>query len=179
MRGNMQLPEPEPSVLRWCVVENRWGWCGLQRGEGGMRVCTLPLRDRRAAALAVADASPEALDDPLLHRAADLLSAYFEGHRVHFDLAVEPMAIGPFGSRVLAECARIPWGETRSYGQLAALAGSPRAARAVGQALGRNPLPVIVPCHRVIGSTGQLVGFGSGIEMKRRLLQLEGIIAPV
>ena len=178
MQGNIQSPVPEPAVAHWCVVETVWGWCGLQRGEGGVSICTLPSHDRSIASLPVANASPEAPHDPLLERAADLLRHYFEGERIHFDLPVEPAGIGPFGMRVLSECARIPWGETRSYGELAALAGSPRAARAVGQALGRNPLPVIIPCHRVIGATGRLVGFGSGIEPTRRQQEMEGNNGP-
>ena len=100
---------------------------------------------------------------------------YFDGEALRFDLPVAPAGMGPFGLRVLAACAQIPWGETRSYGEIAAAAGSPRGARAAGQALGRNPVPVIVPCHRVIGADGSLVGFGSGLDTKQRLLALERI----
>ncbi|MFW5867590.1 MAG: methylated-DNA--[protein]-cysteine S-methyltransferase [Armatimonadota bacterium] len=92
-----------------------------------------------------------------------------------FDLPVALEGVTEFGARVLRACAEIPWGETRSYGEIARAAGSPRASRAVGQALGRNPIPIIVPCHRVIGADGSLVGFGSGLTMKRRLLELEQV----
>ncbi|MFO8080123.1 MAG: methylated-DNA--[protein]-cysteine S-methyltransferase [Armatimonadota bacterium] len=104
-----------------------------------------------------------------------MLVCYFDGEPVRFDLPVAPEGATEFGNRVLGACAEIPWGETWSYGEVAEAAGSPKAARAVGQALGRNPLPVIVPCHRVIGADGSLTGFGQGLTMKRRLLELERV----
>lgn len=161
--------------MHWSVVETAWGWCGLQRTDDGISRCTLPLPSRRSASLSVAEASSEAPHDPLLAAAAQLLVAYFAGEPVGFDLPVAPEGMTPFGGRVLRACAAIPWGHTRSYGEIAAEAGSAGGARAAGQALGRNPIPVIVPCHRVIGADRRLVGFGSGPEMKRRLLELEGI----
>jgi methylated-DNA-[protein]-cysteine S-methyltransferase len=118
--------------------------------------------------------APDA-DDPLLGEAARLLEGYFAGRGVCFDLPLDPAGISGFGRAVLDACARIPHGATATYGELAAQIGRPGAARAVGQALGRNPLPVVIPCHRVIGADGRLVGFGSGLGMKRRLLELEGI----
>ena len=122
------------------------------------------------------DVSPEeAPHDPLLVTTARLLEAYFEGRPVSFDLPIALEGLTPFATRVLRACAAIQWGETRSYGEVAAAAGSPGSARAVGQALARNPVPVIVPCHRVIGADGSLTGFGQGLEMKRRLLNLERI----
>jgi len=117
--------------------------------------------------------SSEAPRDRLLATAARLLVSYFEGRPTSFELPLEWAEMTPFGVRVLMACAAIPWGETRSYGDIAGDAGSPRGARAAGQALGRNPIPVIVPCHRVIGADGRLTGFGSGLDMKRRLLEHE------
>jgi methylated-DNA-[protein]-cysteine S-methyltransferase len=169
----MQVPERQTSGAGWYFVETAWGWCGLRRGAAGISGCSLPSPDRGSAGLSVAGASPEALDDTLLERAARLLEAYFRGTPVNFDLPLAPEGLTEFGERVLRACARIPWGETRSYGEIARAAGSPRGARAAGQALGRNPIPIIVPCHRVIGADGSLVGFGSGLEIKQRLLQLE------
>jgi methylated-DNA-[protein]-cysteine S-methyltransferase len=87
---------------------------------------------------------------------------------------VDWSAVGGFTRQVLEACATVPFGQTVSYGDLARAVGSPRAARAVGQALGRNRMPLIVPCHRVLAAGGGLGGFGGGLEMKQRLLKLEG-----
>ncbi len=100
------------------------------------------------------------------------LDAYFEGKRAAFDLPLAPKGT-PFQLRVWEALRRIPYGATKSYGQIAAEVGAPQASRAVGAANGRNPIPVIVPCHRVIGADGSLTGFGGGMERKRFLLQLE------
>lgn len=174
-QGIIRSPAHARGTTRWCVVETAWGWCGLQRGSDGISACSLPSHSRSSASLSVADASPEAPHDPLLSTVGRLLVAYFDGEAVCFDAPIAPQGMTEFGLRVLAACARVPWGHTCSYGQLAAAAGAPRAARAVGQALGRNPVPVLVPCHRVIGANGSLIGFGAGLDMKRRLLELEGI----
>lgn len=101
------------------------------------------------------------------------LGEYFAGKRRRFDLAIEPSGT-PFQREVLAELQRIPYGETRSYAEIAAALGRPRAVRAVGAANGRNPLPIVIPCHRVVGSDGSLTGFGGGLDAKRLLLELEG-----
>jgi O-6-methylguanine DNA methyltransferase len=82
-----------------------------------------------------------------------------------------------FQLRVWRELERIPYGETRSYSQIAAAIGTPQAVRAVGAANGANPIPIVVPCHRVIGAGGKLVGYGGGLPLKRRLLELEGALA--
>ena len=109
---------------------------------------------------------------PLLVEAARQLSAYFAGRLIDFDLPVRLHGT-PFQRRVWAALADIPYGETVSYGELAAQIGQPSAARAVGLANGRNPVAVIVPCHRVVGATGSLVGYGGGLDRKRYLLRLE------
>lgn len=102
------------------------------------------------------------------------LNEYFAGKRRSFNLPLAPSGTA-FQKRVWDELSRIPFGETRTYGQIAAAIGNPRACRAVGGANGANPIPVIVPCHRVIGSDGSLTGFGCGLPVKRFLLQLEGV----
>ncbi len=163
---------------RWRVVEVAWGWCGLQRGTVGLTRVSLP-GARADAEGAVSAGAEEAASDSLLVAAAELLAAYFDGERRVCDLPLELEGMGAFSRDVLRACATIPWGSTRTYGELAAQVGSPRAARAVGQALGRNPLPVLIPCHRVIGADGRLVGFGAGPEFKRRLLEHEGICRTV
>ena len=100
------------------------------------------------------------------------LQAYFAGERAAFDVALDLRGT-PFQQGVWAELLRIPFGQTRSYGQVAAAVGSPRASRAVGQATGRNPVAVIVPCHRVVGAGGSLTGFGGGLARKSWLLAHE------
>ena len=104
--------------------------------------------------------------------AARQLREYFAGKRTTFDLELEPSGT-PFQLAVLSELQKIPYGETRSYGQIAEKLGRPKAVRAVGAANGRNPLPMVIPCHRVIGSNGSLTGFGGGIDTKRWLLSHE------
>ena len=116
--------------------------------------------------------TPGGAEAPLIGRASGQLREYFAGERSSFDLPLRPAGT-PFEQRVWDELRRIPYGETTSYGEIAARIGEPAAARAVGRANGRNPIPVIVPCHRVIGADGSLTGFGGGLACKRALLDLE------
>ena len=109
---------------------------------------------------------------PLLSRAKAQLGAYFAQQRQHLELPLAPQGTA-FQQAVWAIIRTIPYGETRSYGCIAAELGDPNKARAVGQAAGRNPLPIVIPCHRVIGSSGQLTGFSSGLNIKQYLLALE------
>ena len=104
------------------------------------------------------------------------LDEYFSGNRHGFDLAVDLALQADFHRRVLRELARVPYGEVVTYGELAARAARPRAARAVGTVMNRNPLPIVLPCHRVIGASGKLVGYGGGLERKETLLRLEGAL---
>jgi methylated-DNA-[protein]-cysteine S-methyltransferase len=118
-------------------------------------------------------------DDELLADARRQLSEYFAGERTTFDLPLRP-AGAPFQLRVWEALLRIPYGETASYGELARELGHPTAARAVGAANGRNPIAIVVPCHRVIGANGSLTGYAGGLECKRALLDLEvGRAVPV
>jgi methylated-DNA-[protein]-cysteine S-methyltransferase len=122
---------------------------------------------------ATADATwREAPDDPVLRDAGDQLAAYFTGARARFDLALAPVGT-PFQQKVWRAIAAIPAGETATYGEIARRLGCPRAVRAVGAAIGRNPLIVVVPCHRVVGAGGALTGYAGGLERKRALLALE------
>ena len=104
------------------------------------------------------------------------LDEYFERRRQDFDLPIDLRVAADFSRRVLEELARVPYGETTTYAQLAARAEHPRAARAVGTVMNRNPIPIVLPCHRVVGSTGSLVGYGGGLQRKEALLRLEGAI---
>jgi methylated-DNA-[protein]-cysteine S-methyltransferase len=119
----------------------------------------------------------EDLSSPLLEKAVDQLREYFAGRRRDFDLPLAPQGT-PFSQSVWAALLKIPYGETRSYGDIARAAGSPKAFRAVGMANNRNPIAIVIPCHRVIGSDGTLVGYGSGLDKKRWLLALEGAAQP-
>jgi methylated-DNA-[protein]-cysteine S-methyltransferase len=159
------------------AVKTAMGWLGIAWSGQGLAEVTLP-QPTMAAALGKLPSGgdpalppPEGLD---LITLADRLYRYFCGEVVDFDEPLDPTVGTPFQRRVWAICRAIPRGETRAYGQLAHEAGSPRAARAVGQAMARNPWPVIVPCHRVLGSDQSLTGYGGGLEMKHRLLVMEG-----
>ena len=111
-------------------------------------------------------------DDDAFPEAVEQLDAYFAGELTTFDLELE-LAGTDFQRRVWSALRTIPYGETRSYGEIAAQIGSPGASRAVGLANGRNPIGIIVPCHRVIGASGSLTGYGGGLDRKRVLLELE------
>src|SRR4051794_31263728 len=111
-------------------------------------------------------------DDEHLGPARAQLTEYFAGERTAFDLPLRPIG-APFQLRVWEALLEIPYGETTSYGELARRIGAPGAARAVGAANGANPLAIVVPCHRVIGASGALTGYGGGLECKRALLDLE------
>ena len=115
-------------------------------------------------------------DHPVLARAAAQLAEYFRGDRTSFDV---PLDLRGTEFQVAAWRALddIPYGTTRSYGEQAALIGRPTAVRAIGQANGRNPVPIVLPCHRVIGANGSLVGFGGGLDTKTLLLQHEGALS--
>jgi len=116
-------------------------------------------------------------DDTAFREAKRQLHAYFGGELTEFDLALSP--VGTVFQRQVWEALRtIPYGQTRSYGDVARQIGKPLASRAVGAANGRNPLPIVIPCHRVVGSTGMLTGFGGGLEAKAALLRLEQQHAP-
>jgi len=104
------------------------------------------------------------------------LDEYFEQRRDTFNLTLDLRELTPFSRRVLGELALVPYGHTATYGELATRAGKPGAARAVGTIMNRNPVPIVLPCHRIVGSTGALVGYGGGLERKVQLLRLEGAL---
>lgn len=131
--------------------------------------------ERLAARLCVAPA--EDPDSPLLAEAIRQLRAYFAGERHDFDLPLDWSLISGFNRQVLRELASgVPYGTVVGYGDLAGRVGQPGGAQAVGAAMGANPLPVVVPCHRVVESDGGIGGFGGGLETKRQLLALEGVL---
>ena len=115
---------------------------------------------------------PARYDPEALAVAASQVEEYFAGSRRDFDLTLSP-AGGEFFLRVWRETSAIPYGETATYGEIARTVGHPEGARGVGRAMARNPIAIIIPCHRVVGSGGSLVGYGGGLERKRMLLDLE------
>jgi methylated-DNA-[protein]-cysteine S-methyltransferase len=101
------------------------------------------------------------------------LDEYFDGRRRDFDLTLD-LRVAPFHEQVLHELARVPYGQLDTYGGLAAKVGRPRAARAVGTVMHHNPIPIVLPCHRIVGANGSLTGYAGGLDVKQRLLELEG-----
>ena len=132
-------------------------------------------RDRRQPDVLAATDLP---DHRVLRDAVEQLTQYFRGERMEFDLPLAPEGT-PFQLGAWSALRTIPFGTTVSYGRQAEVMGDRRKARAVGMANGRNPIPIIVPCHRVIGSDGSLTGFGGGLDRKRWLLQHEGALDPL
>ncbi len=155
------------------MLESVWIECApdlvlrLTAGDSGLRSIEFP-RETDGRPSAGADPS-----SPILADAARQLRAYFAGDLREFTIALDPVGT-EFQKRVWRQLESIPFGDTRSYSQIAEAIGAPRAVRAVGAANGANPLPIVVPCHRVVGASGKLVGYGGGLSLKKRLLELEG-----
>ena len=163
--------------MNLAVFETQIGWVGVAFSERGLAGIQLP-RATRAQTLANLQRDfPKAAvvaDAPL--GIARELREYAEGTRRQFTLPLDLSAVKPFQRAVLQVADSIKYGETRSYGWIARAIGKPRAARAVGRALATNPIPIILPCHRVLGSDGGLHGYGGGLPLKRKLLELEGAL---
>jgi methylated-DNA-[protein]-cysteine S-methyltransferase len=143
--------------------------------RGVCRISFDPEPDRETDALARLFGSRVLRSPRPTERLRRELDEYFDGRRRAFDLDVDLTPLPVFQRLVLDELVRVPFGQVETYGGLAARLGRPRAARAVGGALNRNPVPIVVPCHRVVGSTGSLVGYAGGLDRKERLLALEGM----
>lgn len=160
--------------LRYITFNTNVGWLGILGSAKGLLRTTLPQHSAQEARHQLGDNVNQAIWSP--HRFEDLvkrLKIYFSGHRVAFPDELDLSIATPFQCEVWEATRLIPYGETRSYAWVAEQMGKPKAVRAVGQALGKNPLPIIIPCHRVITSDGKLGGFSEGLEMKRFLLHLE------
>lgn len=154
------------------------GWIGLAASELGITRLLLPGPSLTQLMRELQPAHTWRFSwSPLLCRTYWQVRAYFCGQVKQFDLPVDLREVSGFRAKVLHEAQSMPWGETCSYAELAAAAGSPQASRAVGQAMANNPVALLVPCHRVIGSDGSMVGFGGGTEQKLALLRLEGVTA--
>ncbi len=149
------------------VVDSPVGELTLVGRDGALAGVYFPEHVRRPD-----EASFGARDDDAFVIAVEQLTAYFAGRRTVFELPLDPVG-NAFQRKVWAQLTLIPYGQTRTYGELAVALGDPRLARAVGAANGQNPLSIIVPCHRVVGSDGKLTGYAGGLPRKRFLLDLE------
>lgn len=166
------------SEIRLAVFDTRIGWIGVAWNERGIVALNLPRASREHALRDLRRDYPLALlsDDAPVEVTRELRE-YVEGQRNQFALKLDWSSLKPFQRAVLEAARQIPFGETRSYGWIAKQIGKPRASRAVGQALRTNPIPIILPCHRVISGDGGLGGYAGGLALKRKLLMLEGALA--
>jgi len=156
-------------MIRYCYIESMVGRLLVAGDEDGLRYISFMKGKNR-----ITPNVDWKEDQPYLGEPIRQLELYFQGRLKQFSLKLAPQGT-PFQLDVLRALQEVPYGETISYGELAQRIGRPNASRAVGAANARNPLPIVIPCHRVIGSNGNLVGFGGGLEIKRKLLDLETI----
>ena len=159
------------------VVESPIGRLFVAASDRGLASISFDAEPERQLERLARIAGPRVLRSPAsVDVARRELDEYFAGRRQAFDLSLDLRALAPFTVDVLRQLARVPYGETTTYGALAARVGRPRAARAVGTVMHRNRIPIVLPCHRVVGSTGDLTGYAGGLDRKRQLLRLEGAL---
>jgi len=160
--------------LKYRIIDTAFGYVGIGATEKGISAVTLPCETEDDAMISLGEKSGNGGSDPeLLPDLVERITRYFHGERVSFLDELDITSASEFQKAVWQAARLIPYGETRSYLWVATQAGNPKASRAAGRALGRNPLPIIIPCHRVIAGNGGMGGFTGGIEMKMRLLALE------
>jgi methylated-DNA-[protein]-cysteine S-methyltransferase len=163
---DVALGETDSPIGRLLVAVTRRGLAAIvfdgEDRDAVLERLALELSPRIATSPAITDEVRRELDE------------YFEGTRRRFEVRVDRRLMHPFAKEVLAATSRVRYGHLATYGQIAVRIGRPTAARAVGAALGSNPIPIVVPCHRVIGASGRLTGYAGGLERKERLLALEG-----
>jgi len=169
------------AAMHYCLFDTDLGVCGVAWSERGLARFQLPEADKRATErrlrLRAADSRAEAPPAQIAEAIADV-QRYMAGERVDFSaIALDLAGVAPFYVEIYAAARRVGWGETATYGELARQAGAPGAARAVGQAMARNPVAVIIPCHRILASGNKVGGFSAfgGTVSKQRLLGLEGV----
>ena len=165
---------PRP-LLYWCSLPSPIGRVLVAASDTGL----VRVGFRRSEASFIAELRRTLGAEPVRSPAktAEIvhqLRAYFAGERLAFDLQIDFRHVSPFLRRVLSAAASVPAGQVVSYGEIARRIGQPTGSRAVGQALGRNPMPIVLPCHRVIAAGGKIGGYGGGLRMKRTLLRIEG-----
>ena len=162
--------------MKYVTFYTKWGYAGFVGGESGIRRVCLPMnRLDQVRAVLLNDRGAE-MDEEFMPRLRAAVRGYFAGQPADFErFKVDFGVQSEFSRAILEACRAVPYGRTVTYGALAEAAGCPKAARAVGQALARNPLPLIIPCHRVVNSDGRIGGFSAagGADMKQRMLELE------
>jgi O-6-methylguanine DNA methyltransferase len=166
-------------MLEYRVFHTKWGHAAIVGSGQGLRATFLPHADKTRTQRQVQRRYPDAKPNPrLMPAVVRAIQGHFEGKTVRFDVRLDLEDLTEFRRRVLQACCKIPRGKTASYADLARAAGSAEASRAVGSTMANNPLPLVVPCHRVIRSDGSLGKFSSpgGPQLKRRMLQLEGAL---
>ncbi|MHB8104329.1 MAG: methylated-DNA--[protein]-cysteine S-methyltransferase [Dehalococcoidales bacterium] len=160
--------------LSYAVFKTTAGWVGILGSSNGLRRVTLPQPSEKQAFVQLEiDAASATLSEEYFKNLILQFKAYFYGQRAEFPDKLDFDGATDFQRAVWEATKRIPYGQNKSYAWVANKIGKPGAARAAGQALGKNPLPIIVPCHRVLSSDGALGGFSGGLAMKKRLLKLE------
>ncbi len=164
--------------VAYTTADSPYGQLLLATTPRGLVRVGLPNQDADELLAELADrVSPRVLEAPAqLDQVRRELDLYFEGKLEHFDLALDWQLSKDFRRKVLRAIDRIPYGQTRSYTQMAISAGNKKAVRAAGTACGSNPIPIVVPCHRVLRTSGALGGYGGGLPMKEGLLRLEGVL---
>jgi len=171
-------PPDNDFMLKYAAVRTDWGYVGIVCSEKGLCGVLLPEPTVPAVHRWARRCWPGAVHDAsVARRLQRQIADYFAGRPAGFDCPLDLSGVTPFRRRVLEACRRIPHGQCITYGDLARRVGRPRAARAVGGAMAHNPVPLVVPCHRVVASDGSLAGFSAreGIAMKHRMLDLEGV----
>ncbi|HZO37128.1 MAG TPA: methylated-DNA--[protein]-cysteine S-methyltransferase [Solirubrobacteraceae bacterium] len=169
-----------PADVRYAVIDGPAG--RLVAARTGRGLARLAYEDDNGGLDAILDVLAARLSPRILEAPAQLddvrreLDEYFDHRRRAFDVVIDWSLVSPFGRKILRATAAIPFGETRTYSQVAAAAGSPKGSRAAGNALGANPVPIIVPCHRVLRSGGGLGGYTGGLQRKQLLLRTEGVL---
>jgi len=165
-------------VIKYVIFKTKWGYFGLAGTEYGLCRIQLPgPKPEKIKALLLKNLPDGQLDKSFFRPVQEQIATYFEGARVNFsrDIPLVIEGLSSFGISVLTTCRDIGFGQTITYGRLAKKSGRPNASRAVGSTLAKNPLPLIIPCHRVIRSDGKLGGFSApgGVKLKKRMLELE------
>lgn len=165
-------------VIKYAIFSTEWGYFGLAGSDSALLRTQLPAPDRQKIKAQLTKNLPEPeYDENLFPSLQKQITAYYQGCNVNFDPSIPlyPDTLTPFARRVLTACRAVPFGQTVSYGQLAKKIRRPAAARAIGRVMARNPLPLIVPCHRVTAAAGKIGGFSApgGVPLKKRMLKLE------
>jgi methylated-DNA-[protein]-cysteine S-methyltransferase len=167
-------------TMKYTIFRTKWGYFGLASTDNGLLRTCLPLAEREKAKSQLLQNLPDPQYDKALFKTAqEQITAYFEGACINFSAGF-PIVLSGFSSfagLVLTACRDIEFGQTVSYDRLAEMAGRPGAARAVGGVLSKNPLPLIIPCHRVVCANGKIGGFSApgGVNLKKKMLELEAI----